>query len=210
MYCHLSLRGHSEIRNTIIDWRVSGRSIHYITKKTEQFVSWFRIAVGSISYDFRWNLSKSTRSLWSGRRRRGWPSWCTWGAVLCSTAWSPSWLARQRSWSPGIDFKFTQLRWIQTKKLKSRDFPESSVKLRRCVSDSIAAKLAGSTLHDFAATRPYIHRMLPKDVLEALLFYFYPIILNGQLRGLLILSIDKQPITYYQNNFWIHFLPLVR
>ena len=47
------------------------------------------------------------------------------------------------------------LRWIPTKKEKSSYYPESLVKLIRCVSDSVATKLAGSTQLNFAATRPY-------------------------------------------------------
>ena len=51
--------------------------------------------------------------------------------------------------------------------------------------------------------------MLPKDVFQEY-FYFYSIIMKGYLNRLVLLSIDKEPSTHDENNFWMHSTTLRR
>ena len=56
-------------------------------------------------------------------------------------------------------------------------------------------KLVGSTQLDFVATRPYTNRMLQKDVFEAYVFLLSSHYTKRVSREIVILSIEKQPIT---------------
>ena len=88
------------------------------------------------------------------------------------------------------------------------DFPESFVKWRWCVFDFRATMLVGPTQFSYAATSEalYFTRCYLKMYLTGTI-YFFSIILKGYLKRLVILSIAKQPIIHYQNNFWMHFTP---
>ena len=103
-----------------------------------------------------------------------------------------------------VAFNGTQWRF-KVKKVKVLWFSWKFGKMKKMHVWCHSHKVSGINLAYFCRYEAlYLIGCYPKTYLKHLL-YFYPIILNGYLKRSLILSIEKQPITHNQNNFWIHF-----